>query len=271
MSLKKITRKSISLALASIIFISPILDTVFAMENELNSGIIQNEIVDMISEEYADIIWDEDSEIGEVCYVYKENNEKQSRTLWDFLDIGMPGLSWYDVLKEPSFKNIGWAILDTAAIAPLIPSSAYIRKCGKLTVSTSSLKKLASSTKGKNAIKKSLKVTKVNSELLRISKLAKNYKLTEFRYKKHILAFHGANSTKKNKSKFISAFDIKKGIRDTLTNDSIIKNNTKCREGYIFTKTYKGTIGHDTKGRKLNTIKVVLNKDGTVNTAYPIK
>lgn len=270
MSLKKITSKSISLTLASIIFISPILDTVFAMENELNSGIIQNETVDMISEEYDDIIWDEDSEIGDVYYVYKENNEKQSRTLLDFLDIGMAGLSWYDVLKDPSFKNIGWAILDTAAIAPLIPSSAYIRKGGKLTVSTSSLKKLASTTKGKNAIKKSLKVTKVNSKLAEISKLAKNCKITKSTLS-HIEYRH-APSSKQNAGKFVSSFykNIENEIRLMLKNDTIIKNNKNSKSSYIFEKSYNKVIGKQ-NGKNLYKLRVILNKNGYVVTAFPIK
>lgn len=262
MNLKNTSIKSIALALASIIFISPILNMTFAMENELNNEIVQNKTVDMI--------WEEDSEIGEVYYVYKEEDEKQSRALWDFLDIGMAGLSWYDVLKDPSFKNIGWAVLDTAAIAPLIPSSAYIRKGSKLTVSTSSLKNLASTTKGKNAIKKALKVTKANSKLAEISKLAKNCKITKSTLS-HIELRH-APSSKENAGKFASSFykNIENEIRLMLKNDTVIRNNTRGRSGYIFEKSYNKVIGKE-NGKNLYKLRVILNEKGYVVTAFPFK
>lgn len=254
MKLKKKLVKSISIALSCVITLTPIFNTAYAM-----GDYIDKQTIDLETEDYLN----QQDKI--------QNQGIQARTIWDVVDIGMAGASWYTLLKDPSFKNVGWAVLDTAAILPLIPSTAYIRNGSKIIVSNSSLQKLASTKKGKEAIKKSLKVTKQTSTLSKVSKLAKNYKLTNNQYKNHILARHGAKSTLKGKSKFMASFDIKKGIKDTLTNDSIIKNNTKGREGYIFIKTYKNPIGYDSKGKKVKRLKVVLNESGYVVTAYPIK
>ncbi len=91
-------------------------------------------------------------------------------------------------------------------------------------------------------------------------------------YRDHIWKLHGYNSVRKNKSKFKKGFDIKKGIKDTLTSNSIIQNNTKSRDGYIFIKKYSNYIGFDKDGKtKLYRLKVVLSNEGKVVTAYPIK
>ncbi|SHK11091.1 polymorphic toxin-type HINT domain-containing protein [Tepidibacter formicigenes] len=108
---------------------------------------------------YAEVIEQEDSEFGQIYYIDKNYHKKRKkRSLWDFADIAMAGMSWYDVIKDPSLKNIGWAILDTAAIAPLLPSTAYIRKGGKYTLKLSELKKFAKTKKGKKALKKALRI-----------------------------------------------------------------------------------------------------------------
>lgn len=206
-----------------------------------------------------------------LTYYYVEK-EVETRTVWDFVDIAMAGASWYDLIKDPSLKNLAWAVLDTAAIAPLVPSSRWIREGSKYIIPIDEIKKLASTQAGKEKLLKALKVEKTASKLDEIAKLAKNYKLTESQFKDHILKYHGYNSTVKNKSKFYQTFDIKKGIKETLTNDSIIKNNTKNREGYIFEKTYSYAIGVDSDGKKtLKTLRVVLDKNGYVKTAFPTK
>lgn len=187
----------------------------------------------------------------------------------------MAGASWADFFGDPSFRNLEWAVFDTTATLPGLPSSAYIRKGGKRLFKVAKLKKYAKTSKGKAAIKKALKpvnakVSKATSELAKISRLAKNYKLTNNTYVKHILERHGPRSTWRNKSKFVEGFNIKDGIRSTLTSDSVIKNNTNSREGYIFIKNFNRTIGYDGK-KPLKNLKVVLSKDGYVTTAYPMK
>lgn len=199
------------------------------------------------------------------------NGRIQTKTIWDFIDIAMAGASWYDVIKDPSLKNVGWAILDTAAIAPLVPSSKWVREGSKYTIPISELKKLASTPSGKNKLLKSLKVTKATSKLNEAAELAKNYKLTEGTYQYHIVKDHGYNSIKQNKSKFYKTFDIKKGIKDTLLGDSKISDNTDGRAGYIFKKTYSQPIGVSSNGKTpFKVLKVVLSRDGYVITAYPV-
>lgn len=105
-----------------------------------------------------------------------------------------------------------------------------------------------------------------------IRNLAKNYKLDSKRYSNHIVDRHGPNSKYSNKSKFNADFNIKQGINQALTSSkSVIKKNTNGRDGYIFEYTYPNSIGTDNKDKPINTIKVVIDKDGNVVTAYPKK
>lgn len=218
------------------------------------------------------VLANEPIDLSEELNYYYIEEEVQARSLWDFVDIAMAGASWYELLKDPSLRNLSWAVLDTAAIAPLIPSSRWIRQGAKYAIPMGEIKKLASTSSGKNKLLKALKVTKPVSKLDEIAKLAKNYKLTNSQYTNHILKNHAYNTAVPNKSKFYKNFDIKRGIKETLTSDSIIKNNTNSREGYIFIKKYSKAIGTTSNGKTpLYNLKVVLDKKGYVVTAYPIK
>ena len=125
------------------------------------------------------------SDSSNLTYYYVEQ-ETDLYTVWDFVDIAMAGESWYHLLNEPSLKNLTWAILDTAAIAPIIPSTKWIRQGAKYSIPISEIKKLASTASGKSKLIKSLKVTSKSSKLKEIANLAKNYTLTESRYQNHI-------------------------------------------------------------------------------------
>ena len=73
-------------------------------------------------------------------------------------------------------------------------------------------------------------------------------------------------------SRFNLDFDIKEGIDSTLKGDNfIVKPNTNVRDGYIFEQTFKNPIGIDSKGKPLNTLKVVIDESGNVVTAFPKK
>ena len=50
-----------------------------------------------------------------------------------------------------------------------------------------------------------------------------------------------------------------------------MKPNTNSRGGYIFEQTLKNPIGVDSKGKPLNTLKVVIDESGNVVTAFPKK
>lgn len=103
-------------------------------------------------------------------------------------------------------------------------------------------------------------------------KIAENYNLDEERFVEHILDNHGPTSIKANKTKFNSGFDIKKGIKDTITDiASVIKPNTYGRAGYIFEKTFDEAIGVAPDGTLLYKLKVVMDEAGNIVTAYPIK
>ena len=116
------------------------------------------------------------------------------------------------------------------------------------------------------------KITKENSELNKVNNIANNYTLDNRTLNDHILERHGPESTVTDKSKFNSNFDIKTGIDQTIKSpDAILKPNTANRSGYIFEKNFQSPIGVDPYGRDVNVLKVVMNDNGKVITAFPKK
>lgn len=51
----------------------------------------------------------------------------------------------------------------------------------------------------------------------------------------------------------------------------LVKQNTSGREGYIFEQTFRQSIGIKANGRLVSTLKVVIDKNGNVITAFPKK
>lgn len=86
-----------------------------------------------------------------------EEDDRSPETLWDIVDVVMAGASWADLFKDSSLGNFGWAVLDTAALLPLIPSSGYVRRGGKTLIKSEAIAELAKTAKGKRAIKTALK------------------------------------------------------------------------------------------------------------------
>ena len=82
---------------------------------------------------------------------------------------------FYQSFNEPSLANLGWAALDTVALLPALPSSAYFRKGGKLLLNVDEVKKISKTSDGLSKIKKALKTT---DALSKIKALAKNYKFS---------------------------------------------------------------------------------------------
>lgn len=66
--------------------------------------------------------------------------------------------SWAELFDEPSWSNLWWAILDTAAIAPYLPSTSWVRKWNKKVLKDWELKKFAK--KNKDKVKKAIKKKK---------------------------------------------------------------------------------------------------------------
>ena len=111
-----------------------------------------------------------------------------------------------------------------------------------------------------------------NSVLQEVFDIADDYKLSDDVFENHILDRHGSKSLYGNKSHFNSNFDIRDGIDSTLKGENfIVKSNTGGRDGYIFEQTFTDPIGVNTKGKSLYTIKVVIDADGNVITAFPKK
>jgi len=116
---------------------------------------------------------------------------------------------------------------------------------------------------------------KPKSQLKKVFDAADNYPLHNRVYTNHILERHGSNTNNPafaNKSKFNSDFDIRAGIDSTLKgNGVLVKQNTFGREGYIFEQTFRQPIGIKANGRPVSTLKVVIDKNGNVITAFPKK
>ena len=189
---------------------------------ELGVENINNELREIFP--YGEIVSIIETPYGMAFYVDRNyHNPIKPRTIWDALDVVMAGASWADFFKEPSLANLGWAALDTVSLLPILPSSAYIRKGGKLLLNVDEVKKLAKTPEGLEKIKKALKATDKASDILEAGrKLAKKYTLSDSVYRDHIVKLHSFYSKEKNKSKFIKNFDIKKAIKETLI-DSILK------------------------------------------------
>lgn len=73
----------------------------------------------------------------------------------------MAGASWAKLFSEPSWGNFGWAVLDTAALLPVLPSTAYFREGGKVILKVDEVAKFAKTSKGKTAIKSAMKTYKL--------------------------------------------------------------------------------------------------------------
>lgn len=124
-------------------------------------GIVEAKEVNAIQDslkqsEYA-ILETSKSSYGDIYYVV-EKSKLRERAFWDVVDVLMAGASWADFFKDPSWKNLGWAVLDTASILPLLPSTAYVRKGGKILLKIDEVAKFAKTTKGKAAIKSAMKI-----------------------------------------------------------------------------------------------------------------
>lgn len=94
------------------------------------------------------------------AYYVQSNDGIQTAAIWDLVDIIMAGKSWADLFSEPSLANFGWAVLDTAALLPVLPSSAYFRQGGKVLLKSDEVAKFAKTARGKTAVKAAMKTFK---------------------------------------------------------------------------------------------------------------
>jgi len=66
-------------------------------------------------------------------YSYGNNNpiryiDPTGHTIWDIVDVGFAALSWKDFKDKPTLSNFGWAVADTVALAPVVPSTGWARR-----------------------------------------------------------------------------------------------------------------------------------------------
>ncbi|MFW5671511.1 MAG: hypothetical protein ACOCM8_04330 [Acetivibrio ethanolgignens] len=94
------------------------------------------------------------------AYYVKKHGNIQTRSIWDVVDILMAGASWANLIANPSWGNFGWAVLDTAALLPVLPASAYFRKGGKTFLKIDEVAKFAITSKGKKAVSAAMKTYK---------------------------------------------------------------------------------------------------------------
>lgn len=126
------------------------------------------------------VVKTDETPYGTVFYV-KEDNVIQPRSFWDVIDILMAGSSWAKLFSDPSWGNFGWAVLDTAALLPVLPSSAYFREGGKVLLKVDEVAKFAKTSAGKKAISAAMKTYKYSDGITSkaTKEISKTFKGTE--------------------------------------------------------------------------------------------
>ena len=154
--MKKLTTKIISFILTLSMVLSLSVPA-FASEQSVSMGFNDRQ------ESYI-VIDEVETPYGTAYYVMKtsdaQNGGIQPQSVWDLVDILMAGASWAKLLSEPSWGNFGWAVLDTAALLPLLPSTGYFREGGKILLKTDEVAKFAKTSAGKKAISAAMKTYK---------------------------------------------------------------------------------------------------------------
>lgn len=203
MKIKNKKFKLTSLVLASIMVVTPLCATEYSGDlKTAELGRSNNSLLEEIDTynkfenitEY-NVVDTEETDYGTVYYVYRDSsqglvNDYSTNTFWDVVDIVMAGASWADLFKDPSWKNFGWAILDTGALLPLLPSTAYVRKGNKAIVKLDELAKFFKTSKGKTAIEAAMKTYKYSDGITpKAIKQMKKYFKTEKEQKEVLETF----------------------------------------------------------------------------------
>lgn len=175
-----------------------------------------------------EVITYEETDYGFLYYI-KQNNKPQSRTFWDVLDIAMAGSSWSKLLKEPSWGNFGWAILDTASLLPLLPSTAYVREGGKVLLKADDFLKFSKTSKGKAAIKSAMKTYKLASVTYDAKQLQRKFK-------------HAADFGIKGNYSIAKANEFKNALAKIVTNAKEIYKTNYHGDAIIYIKDGLGVI-----------------------------
>ena len=169
--MKKLTTKLISFILMiAMVFTTTI--PAFASTNTHNT-------VEESSGMYT-LVSTEETEYGTVYYI-TDSDGVQTRSLWDLVDVLMAGASWAKLFSQPSWGNFGWAVLDTAALLPLLPSSAYFREGGKVFLKVDEVAEFAKTSDGSKAISSAMKTFQYSEGIAdkAVKEINKKFKGTE--------------------------------------------------------------------------------------------
>jgi len=153
-------------------------------------------------------------------YSYGNNNpikyiDPSGNTAWDVIDVGMAAWSWYDFVKKPSLSNLGFALLDTSAVLPIIPSSGYFRNGLKGT--------------GKFLNKSGVYVKKINSKISKLIPQKQVMKLiTKGQLKLMSPLVRKINKINSKSLKYMRVSKTNRGKIHKLTNRIIKKSIKKC-------------------------------------------
>lgn len=149
--MKNLSKRILSAFIASSMMLSMSV-TAFAAEKD-STSYVENTYASYILVEKIETVY------GTIYYV-KKHGGIQTRNFWDAVDILMAGASWAELFANPSWGNFGWAVLDTAALLPALPSTAYFRKGGKTLLKVDEVAKFAKTSKGKKAVEAAMKAFK---------------------------------------------------------------------------------------------------------------
>lgn len=104
--------------------------------------------------------------------------------------------------------------------------------------------------------------------------LPPQYALSDATLQTHIEPRHAHDSKFTDKSHFDRGFDIRDGIQSTWsdkdTSSVVITPNTANRPGYILIKDFGQRIGVNNEGTAVSRLKMVINDQGNVITAFPV-
>ena len=106
-------------------------------------------------------------------------------------------------------------------------------------------------------------ICEAESELVRNNLSASNAAV------EHVLSRHAFGSTSRNAGKFASSADIPGLIRSTVANGSIRPGNSGGPSRYVFEHVFDGPVGVNRAGQDAFNVRVVLEPDGSLVTAFP--
>lgn len=171
-------------------------------------------------------------------------------------------------LLFPSGRAASAAVVDFKQGAP----AGALRDSASLSAPPASSKGDARALRGAPPAKQPSETPAEAALRKRARRAADRYVLSNKVYFGHILARHGPEATLPGKSRFLKGFDVRAGIDFVLKSpDARIRESTEGRRGFLFEEHYRTSIGISPEKKKLKTLRVVIDEQGRVITAFPVK